>query len=281
MSANATADPYGMTNKRASNDECKCKGSPCSKGSPSAWLVHPALVVGILAEFVGVDVAAVLVEVDFAVLLAHVDLELAGGAATLPAVVAVAEAEVALAESEGEAAAGGEFDVEKATESAGELEEGVEGVGLFEQHRYGDEDVDGHHVFGLDAYEEPEEEFLVAEDHGDGDKKAEDAGPAAGGGGVGAQAEDVGERDGGGEDGAADDGGEVEFGQPAGAEGGLEERAGEPEGEHAEEDGQDALLEEGVGDELPDFAVGDGAGFEPEVAEEKVGWVRGEPAQEE
>src|SRR6266478_442709 len=100
-------------------------------------LVHPALVVRVFAEFVGVYVATVLVEVDFAVLLAHVDLELAGGAAALPAVVAVAEAEVALAESEGEAAAGGEFDVEEAAEAAGELEESVEGVGLFEQHRDG------------------------------------------------------------------------------------------------------------------------------------------------
>ena len=51
-------------------------------------------------------------------------------------------------------------------------------VGLFQQHRDGDEDVDGDHVLRLDADEEPEEKFLVAEDHGDGDEKAEDAGPA-------------------------------------------------------------------------------------------------------
>src|SRR5260370_64303 len=91
------------------------------------------------------------------------------------------------------------------------------------KRRYVDEDVDGHHVLGLDAEEDPEEKFLVAEDHGNGDEEAEDAGPAAGGGDVGTQTEDVGEGDGGGEDGAADDGGEVEFGEPAGAEGGLEE----------------------------------------------------------
>src|SRR5271154_2022343 len=96
-------------------------------------LVHPALVVGVLAEFVGVDVAAVFVEVDLAILLAHVDLELACGAPALPAVVVVADAEVALAESEGEAAAWSELDVECAEERSGELEERAEAVGLLEQ----------------------------------------------------------------------------------------------------------------------------------------------------
>src|SRR5271154_7100098 len=96
-------------------------------------LVHPAFVVGVFAEFVGVDVAAILVEVDLAVLLAHVDLELAGGAAAFPAVVVVADAEVALADAEGEATAGSEFNVEKAAEGTGELEERVEGVGLLEE----------------------------------------------------------------------------------------------------------------------------------------------------
>ncbi len=149
------------------------------KRTAALLLVHPAFVVGVLAEFVGVDVAAVFVEVDLAVLLAHVDLELAGGAASLPTVVVVANAEVALAESEDEAATWGEFDVECAAEGSGELEEGVEGVGLFEQHGDGDEDVDRDHVLGLDAEDEPEEKLLVAEDHGDGDEEAEDAGPGS------------------------------------------------------------------------------------------------------
>jgi hypothetical protein len=86
-------------------------------------LVHPAFVVGVAAlGFVWVDVAAVFVEVDFAVLLAHVDLELAGGATALPAVVAVADAEVALAEAEGQAATRSELDVEIAAERARELQ---------------------------------------------------------------------------------------------------------------------------------------------------------------
>jgi hypothetical protein len=248
--------------------------------SSNAWLVHPAFIVGVLAEFVGVDVAAVFVEVDFAVLLAHVDLELAGGAAALPAVVVVAEAEVALAEAEGETAAGGELDVEEAAECAGELEEGVEGVGLFEQKCDGDEDVDGDHVLRLDADEEPEEKFLVSEDHGDGDEEAKDSGPAAGSGDVGAQVENVGEGDRRGEECAADDGGAVEFGEPATAKGGLEERAGEPEGEHAEEDAEEAVVDEGVGEELPDFAVEDGEWFEQEMASEEAFEVRCEPAEE-
>ena len=67
---------------------------------------------------------------DLAVLLAHVDLELAGGAAALPAVVVVAEAEVALGDAEGEAAAGGKFDVEEPQRAPAELEKRTEGVGL-------------------------------------------------------------------------------------------------------------------------------------------------------
>jgi hypothetical protein len=90
----------------------------------------------------------------------------------------------------------------------------------------------------------------------------------------------VGEGDGGGEDGSADDGGEVEFAEPAAAEGGLEDGTGEPECEHAEEDGQESLFDEGVGEELPDLAVGDGAGFEEEMAEEYVLEARGEPVEE-
>ncbi len=66
---------------------------------------------------------------------------------------------------------------------------------------------------------------------------------------------------------AADDRGEVELGEPAAAEGGFEERAGEPEGEHAEEDAEDALFDEGVGEELPDFAAQRRRGFEQEVAD--------------
>jgi len=190
-------------------------GAPSGRGGTSLaanLLVHPALVVGVLAELVGVDVAAVFVEVDFAVLLLHVDLELAGGAAALPAVVAVADAEVLLGEGKGEAAAGSEFDEERAAEGSGELDEGVEAVGLLEQDGDGDEDVDRDHVLGLDAEDKPEEELLIAEDHCDGDHEAEDARPGSGGGDVGTQAENVGEGDGGGNDGAADDGGEVELG---------------------------------------------------------------------
>ena len=218
---------------------------------------------------------------DLAVLFAHVDLELAGGAAALPAVVVVAEAEVLLAESEGEAAARGELDVEEAAEGAGELEESAEAVGLFEQERDGDEDVDGHHVLGLDADEEPEEEFLVAEDHGDGDEEAEDAGPATGGGVDGLEIEDTREGEDGRDDCATDDGGEVKLGEPAAAEGGFEERACEPEGEHAEEDAENALVDEGVGEELPELAVDHGEGFEDEVALQQQCGVRREPAEEE
>jgi hypothetical protein len=249
-------------------------------GSSSVCLVHPAFVVGIFFQFVGVDVTAVLVEVDFAVLLAHVDLELTGGAAALPAIVVVAEAEVLLAETEGEAAARGELDVEEAAEGAGELEERAEGVRLLEKNGDGDEDVDGNEVLRLDADEEPEEEFEVAEEQGDGDEEAEDAGPCSAGDDVGTQVEDVSERDGGGEDSAADDGGEEELAEPAATVGGLEDGPGEPEGDHGEEDAEDALLHEGIGDELPYFAVCDGARLEEEMAEIDVE-LRGEPTQEE
>jgi hypothetical protein len=243
-------------------------------------LVHPALVVGVLAELVGVDVAAVFVEVDLAVLFAHVDLEFSGGAAALPAVVVVADAEVALADTEGEASAWGEFDVEEATERARELEKRAEAVGLLEQDGDGDEDVDRDHVFRFDPDEEPEEKLLVAEDHGDGDEESEDSGPGSDGGDVWTKAEDVSEGDGGGEDGSADDGGEVELAEPAAAEGGLEDGAGEPEGEHAEEDADEAVVDEGVGEELPDLAVGDGARFKEEMGEEDVFEARSEPVQE-
>ncbi len=186
-------------------------------------LVHPALVVGVLAELVGIDVAAVFVEVDLAVLLAHVDLEFARGAAALPTVVVVADAEVAFAESEGEAAAWGEFDVESTADGSRELKEGVEGICLLEQHGDRYEDVDRDHVFGLDAEDEPKEKLLVAEDHGDGDEEAEDAGPGSGGDNVGTEAEQVGEGEGRGNERAADDGGEVELAEPTAAEGGFQE----------------------------------------------------------
>ena len=106
-------------------------------------LVHPALVFGIAAEFVGIDIAAVFVEVDIAILLAHVDLELARGAAAFPAVVAVAHAEVALAEAGDEASARGESSVEITHKSAAELGESAEPVVAFEQDGNADEDVDG------------------------------------------------------------------------------------------------------------------------------------------
>src|SRR5579859_4777980 len=105
-------------------------------------LVHPAAVFGVFAGLVGIDVAAVLVEVDDAVLLAHVDLELAGGAAALPAVIAVAHAEVALREAERHSAAGGELHVEISHEGSAELGESAEAVVALKQHGDADEDVD-------------------------------------------------------------------------------------------------------------------------------------------
>src|ERR1700733_4968716 len=78
--------------------------------NPHHQLIHPPSVVGV---FAGIYVLAVLVEASVAVLLAHVDCELARGAAALPAVVLVAQAEVALAGGRGEAAARGEFDVDE------------------------------------------------------------------------------------------------------------------------------------------------------------------------
>ncbi len=104
---------------------------------------------------------------------------------------------------------------------------------------------------------------------------------ATGGGVDWLEIEDAGEGEGGSDDCAADDGGEVELGEPAAAEGGFEERAGEPEGEHAEEDAENALVDEGVGEELPELAVDDSEGFEDEMALQQERDVRGEPAEEE
>ena len=74
---------------------------------------------------------------------------------------------------------------------------------------------------------------------------------------IGSQAEDVREGDGRGDDGSADHGGPVELRKPATAVGAFEQRAGEPEGEHAEDDGEDAGVYERVGGELPDLPVDD------------------------
>ena len=241
--------------------------------------VHPSFVVWVFAELVRVDVAAVFVEMDFAILLAHVDLELAGGAAAFPAIVVVAEAEEAFAETEGEATAWSEFDVKESAKRAGELEERAEAVGLLEKDGDGDENVDGNHVLGLDANEEPEEKFLVPEDHGNGDEHTEDSGPATSVGGVGTEAEDMSERDGRGKDSSAHDGGEVKLAEPAAAEGWFEKRAGKPEGEHAEEDGKDAGIDKGVGDELPDFSVNHGERFEEEVGEKSGCKMRSDPSE--
>src|SRR5260370_40790193 len=92
-------------------------------------LVHPATVVGILACFVGIDVAAILVELDLAVLLAHVHRELARSPAALPAVVPGADAEGSLRQPEDHPLAGSELYIQKTTQRAGRLQQGCEGFG--------------------------------------------------------------------------------------------------------------------------------------------------------
>jgi hypothetical protein len=52
------------------------------------------------------------------------------------------------------------------------------------------------------------------------------------------------------------------------------------EREHAEENAQDALLDEGIGDELPDFTMRDGEGLEDEMAEKNYSDVRRNPVQQ-
>src|SRR5216683_3971867 len=191
-------------------------------------LVHPALVVRVAATFIGVDVAAVLVEVDLAVLLAHVDFELAGGAAALPAVVAVAYAEVALAEAEGESSAWGEPDVEIPDQSSAELRESAEAVVPFEQDGDADEDVDRDEVLRLHADDEVEADLLIAGDDSEGDQQGEDGSPCSQGDQLRPQIEDMREGDGRGQESAGGRRDEVELQQPAGAEDALQIRAGEP-----------------------------------------------------
>jgi hypothetical protein len=142
-------------------------------------LVHPALVFGIAAEFVGVDVAAVFVEVNVSVLLAHVDLELACGTAALPTVVIIAYAEVALAEPEDEAATRGESSVEITHERAAQLGESAEAVVAFEQDSDADEDIDGDQVLRLHSDKEVETNLLVAGDDCECDQERKDGCPGA------------------------------------------------------------------------------------------------------
>ena len=173
--------------------------SACEVGEPFG-LVHPAFVVGFWRHLVGVDVAAVLVEVDFAVLLAHVDLELAGGAATLLAVVGVADSEKRSQNPKARPRRGAKLTKRKPQSAPESWMQGTEGVGLFQQHADGDKDVDRDHVLGLDSQKEPEKKFLIAEEHGDRNQEPEDAGPGSDRADVGTQAEDVRERDGRGDD---------------------------------------------------------------------------------
>ena len=67
-----------------------CKQKNYIKRMPKK-LIHPAFVIGIFSQFVGVDVPSLFVEVNLAVLLAHVDLELSCGTAAFAAIVCVAD----------------------------------------------------------------------------------------------------------------------------------------------------------------------------------------------
>jgi hypothetical protein len=86
------------------------------------------------------------------------------------------------------------------------------------------------------------------------------------------EVEDVSEGDERGEDGSADGGDEVELGEEAAAVGAFEDGPAEPEGDHGEEDVEDAEVEEAVGGELPDRAVSGRLWFE----EQRVEQVEGE-----
>ena len=73
---------------------------------------------------------------------------------------------------------------------------------------------------------------------------------------------------------------QVELGEPAAAVGSFEQRSGEPQGKHAEEDADDPLLRERVGKELPDLSSNHGERLEDEMAEEKVGDGGGKPGED-
>src|ERR1039458_5589835 len=133
-------------------------GIPPMRQKEGAWMGHGAIegvsgtesVPALFVVGVVVDLFAVAVEADGAAMGAHVDLELAGGAAALPAVVAIAQPVPSLAEDEGDSAARGQANVEQAGQRSAQLGEGIHAL-LAEEHGDGDEGVDGNQVAGLDA----------------------------------------------------------------------------------------------------------------------------------
>jgi hypothetical protein len=196
--------------------------------------------------------------------LAHIDFEFFGGAAALPAVVAVAEAEGGFAAGDGESAARRKLDVEESEERAAELGEG-EGALLGKKHGERDEHVDGDEVPGLDGNGEGKHhEGRVGVEDADGDEQAEDAAEATVEHESGAR-HGEGERDG--SESGAEDGDEEQLGEPAGAVAVFEEAAQEPEGEQLKGGAEDgcAGVDDEVGEELPD----------PSVMQDEIG-VKGE-----
>ena len=73
---------------------------------------------------------------------------------------------------------------------------------------------------------------------------------------------------------------EVQLHQPAGAAEVFEIRADEPERQHGEEGAQDAHGEEGVSQQLPDFAAKEGGGNQREVPEQDIDRPRRNPAEQ-
>src|SRR5262249_22595564 len=123
------------------------------------------------------DVVPVFVEADFAVVVAHVDLELFRCLSSLPAIVGIAQAEVALRRSKPEAAFGQKFQIKKSEQRAAKMREvGDAPLRWLKRRNQHDEDQDADEVLRLYGKWKGEEEYLaIAIQHAKRDQQPVDS----------------------------------------------------------------------------------------------------------
>src|SRR6266852_1290384 len=192
-------------------------------------------------------------------MILHIDLEFSRGAPAPPAVVRIPQAEIVLGSCETQPASGQKLDVQETEEQSAQMREiGDPALRWIEDGEDRDRDPDADQVFGLDPERQREHEhFLIGVQNPKGHQQPENTPRRSDGALPLIHSEEMGVGHANRHQSRAHNAKRVALNEATRSPVLLEIGTDEPKREHVEKQVPEVGVQQGIGDDLPDFAVHD------------------------